>query len=131
MMMGGRATKSWSRVHKWLPRSAGQRSTSAPNLTSARRFDTPPDLEVHLSNCGQSDTSSGEAETQDEVRLRLSNETLTKKERQVIRKAKSITEGLAIVDLCVSESLSAEKEEPAEQKGPAYRMAQPIPPRRI
>lgn len=135
MMMSGRATKSWTRVQKWLPRSAGQKLSRAPNLKSARRFDRPPELEVHLHDCGRSEQLSDETETQEEVHLgqnnAFSNETLGKKERQVIRKAKSITEGLAIVDLCVSTSQSAEKVEPAGQKDPAYRMARPIPPRYI
>ena len=114
-MLVGRAAKSSSREERWLPSPAGRRSTRHPKLSSPGQFDAPRETEVHSHLPGQPKLSDSEP---DRTGKKYPPETVTgaqvkalpgqgnspsqgsvgKNEQQDARKAKSITEGLAVVD---------------------------------
>ena len=114
-MLVERATKSSSRELKWLPNSAGRKSTLQPKLSSPGQFDAPRKIEVHSHLRGQPESSNSEPDrTEKEYRPEIvtdvqvrafpepskspSQGSVGKNEQQDARKAKSISEGLAVVD---------------------------------
>jgi 5-methylcytosine-specific restriction endonuclease McrA len=114
-MLVERATKSSSRELKWHPYSTGRKSTLQPKLSSPGQFDAPRKIEVHSHLRGQLESSNSEPgrtekeyrpEIVADVQVRafsepsksLSQGSVGKNEQQDARKAKSITEGLAVVD---------------------------------
>lgn len=114
-MLVGRAAKYSSREERWLRSSVGRVSTRQPKLSSPGQFDAPMEIVVHPHLPRQQELSDSEPdrtgkgflpETVTAAQVKAlpgqgkppSQGSVGKNAQQDARRAKSITEGLAIVD---------------------------------
>lgn len=133
-MLVGRAAKSSSREQTWSQNSSGRRFTRHPKLSSPGQFSAPRKIEIHSPLPGQPELSADEPDRTEKEYPREnpagaqinalsgpgnppSRGSITTKEQQDARTAKSITEGLAIVDER-SRAVDNGRREEAETKNP-------------